>query len=56
MIVVDISFFQSVFDNYTVTSGPADTSPATSYSRRTPAGDFVDDSSYADPLQELTEL
>jgi hypothetical protein len=56
MIDVENSFFQFVFDNYTAASGPADTSPATSYSRRTPAGDFVDDSSCADPLQELPDL
>jgi hypothetical protein len=56
MINVDISLFQLVFDNYTAAAGPSDTSPATSYSRRTPVGDFVDDSSCADPFQELAEL
>jgi hypothetical protein len=56
MIDVDISFFQFVFDNYTAASGHADTSPATSYLRRTHADNFVDNSSCADPLQELADL
>ena len=56
MIDVDTSFFQLVFDNYTAAAKPSDASPATSYSRGVPTGDFAADSSYAILSQELSEL
>jgi hypothetical protein len=45
-----------VFDNYTAAAYPSDASPATSYSRGAPADDFLNDTSGADPFEELIEL
>lgn len=45
-----------VFDNYTAIPRSSDALPAFSYSRKTSADDFVEDSSNADPVQDLNEL
>jgi hypothetical protein len=45
-----------VFDNYTAIPRSSDAFPASSYSRKTPADDFVEDSLDVDPVQDLNEL
>ena len=57
MIDVDIFFFQFVFDNYSEAAGPSSASSAASRSQQIPGDVLLDDSSYADSIQqELAEL
>jgi hypothetical protein len=45
-----------VFDNYTAIPRSSDALPTSSYSRKTSADDFVEDSSNANPSPDLDEL
>ena len=55
-LLMSIFSFQLVFDNYTATLRSSDALPASSCLRKTSADDFVEDSSNADPVQDLNEL